>query len=52
MDIKNAVCGTELPDKLDKSIAEWRADQHRAEEQFLRKLALLVEPSINKRYES
>ena len=52
MDMKNYVCGTELPDEKEKSITEWRADQYRAEEQFLRKLVLLVEPSIKKRYES
>lgn len=43
MDMKNYVCGTELSDEKKQSITEWRANQYRAEEQFLRKLALLVE---------
>ncbi|GGG07041.1 hypothetical protein [Paenibacillus aceti] len=46
MNMKDHVCGAELPDELDKSIVELQEGQHRAEEQFLRKLALLVEAEI------
>ncbi|MEF2966519.1 hypothetical protein D3C81_2286680 [compost metagenome] len=46
MDMKDYIYGTELPDELDKSIVELQEEQYRAAEQFLRKLALLVEAEI------
>lgn len=46
MNMEDYVCGTELPSGLGKSITEFREDQLRAEEQFLSKLALIVEAEI------